>query len=178
MTHPLPIAATLRVLLLDGCEVARRSRESGNPAAFVVKLCRSQRHWIPAFAGMTHPLPIAATLRVLLLDGCVTSFSGRRPRYPICEMPRRRPWPPMSERADTAPAIPRIPGARTHELRPGFPSEPSIAEHFSPMDPDKNTPCRRSAPALAVGADTPSGPVRQPAFPAARLSEPPCNAHR
>jgi hypothetical protein len=48
MTHPLPIAATLRILLLDA------------------------RRWIPAFAGMTHPLPIAATLRILLLDGCVT----------------------------------------------------------------------------------------------------------
>jgi hypothetical protein len=32
---------------------------------------RFQRHWIPAFAGMTQPFPIAATLRVLLLDVCV-----------------------------------------------------------------------------------------------------------
>src|ERR1022692_2090197 len=30
--------------------------------------------WIPAFAGMTDPYPIAATLRVLLSDGSVTSF--------------------------------------------------------------------------------------------------------
>jgi hypothetical protein len=28
--------------------------------------------WIPAFAGMTRLSPIAATLRVLLLDSCVS----------------------------------------------------------------------------------------------------------
>ena len=31
-----------------------------------------EQTWIHAFAGMTPPLLIAATLRVLLLDGCVT----------------------------------------------------------------------------------------------------------
>src|ERR1022692_4696556 len=43
----------------------RRSRGGGNPFF-------SEPTWIPAFAGMTRPSPIAATLRVLLLDVCVT----------------------------------------------------------------------------------------------------------
>jgi hypothetical protein len=33
------------------------------------------RRWIPAFAGMTHPSPLAARLRLLLADGCF-EFSG------------------------------------------------------------------------------------------------------
>src|ERR1700687_2837590 len=51
----------------DDASVSNRDPSCGRAA-----LGRDQRHWIPACAGMTHPLPIAATLRVLLLDGCVT----------------------------------------------------------------------------------------------------------
>jgi hypothetical protein len=40
---------------------SRRSRGSGNPVPFVTVSKCSQRHWIPAFAGMTDPFPIAAT---------------------------------------------------------------------------------------------------------------------
>jgi hypothetical protein len=38
-----------------GFPFARHSRESGNPATFLFtnKVQKDQRHWIPAFAGMT-----------------------------------------------------------------------------------------------------------------------------
>src|SRR5712671_3342628 len=97
---------------------------------------------------MTHPLPIAATLRILLLDGCVISFSAHRPRYPTCERPRPPPWLRALERADTARATLRTRVGRTRGSHPGFLSAPSTAERSSPTDPDRNTPCRRSMPAL------------------------------
>src|SRR5450755_5058810 len=62
----------------------RRSHESGNPVAFVALLEGFQRHWIPASAGMTRLFPIAATLRVLLLDACAV------PLAPTSSFPRRR----------------------------------------------------------------------------------------
>ena len=71
MTHPLPIAATLRVLLLDGCAMPLAPTSSFPRRRESIGFLTVAK-WIPAFAGMTHPLPIAATLRVLLLDGCVT----------------------------------------------------------------------------------------------------------
>jgi hypothetical protein len=41
--------------VMRGFPFARHSRESGNPAAFLFtnKVQKDQRHWIPAFAGMT-----------------------------------------------------------------------------------------------------------------------------
>jgi hypothetical protein len=65
----------------DDAQHNRRSRESGNPAAFVERPQRFQRHWIPAFAGMTRLFPVAATLCVLLLDGCAAAFP-LQPSFP------------------------------------------------------------------------------------------------
>src|SRR5450755_4447940 len=81
---------------------------------------------------MTRLFPIAAPIRVLLLDIRVTSSSARRPRYPICGTPRRPPWLRAWGHAEIAPAILRIPVGRIPESHPGFPSAPSTAEHFSP----------------------------------------------
>src|SRR6266704_3114795 len=46
------------------------------------------RSFVAALLRMTHPFPIAATLRVLLLDGCVTLSFVRRPADPRCGTPR------------------------------------------------------------------------------------------
>jgi hypothetical protein len=71
MTRLFPIAATLRVLLLDIRAVALAPKFV-IPAKAGIHWLLTDAKWIPAFAGMTRLFPIAATLRVLLLDIRVT----------------------------------------------------------------------------------------------------------
>ena len=56
--------------------ILRISLPGGSQVAFVMRSQRLLRHWIPALAGMTPLFPIAATLRVFLLDICVTCTSS------------------------------------------------------------------------------------------------------